>query len=64
MSDSGAPLRAVLINAEDQYGLFPVGAEMPGGWRSADFTGTEAECTGYVDEQWTDMRLLSLRHSL
>ncbi|MFE3630978.1 MbtH family protein [Streptomyces goshikiensis] len=64
MSGSGAPLWTVVINTEEQYGLFPAGIEIPGAWRAAGFTGTEAECTGYVDEQWTDMRPLSLRQSL
>ncbi len=64
MSDDGAPLWTVLINDEEQYGLFPAVIAVPGGWRTAGFTGTEAECTRYVDEQWIDMRPLSLRQSL
>lgn len=54
----------VLVNDEEQHGLFPADRPAPGGWREAGFTGTEEECTAYVDEHWTDMRPLSLRRAL
>ncbi|MFB8280459.1 MbtH family protein [Nocardia colli] len=53
----------VLINGEEQYSLFPVELAVPGGWRQAEFTGTEAECMAFVDRVWTDMRPLSQRTS-
>ncbi|WP_225821730.1 MbtH family protein [Streptomyces naphthomycinicus] len=53
----------VLINAEEQYGLFPADREPPGGWRHTGFTGDERSCERYVDEHWTDMRPLSLRRA-
>jgi MbtH protein len=60
--DNDDPARwTVLINSEEQYGLYPVDREVPAGWRPADFAGTEEECIAYVDEHWTDMRPLSLR---
>ncbi|MGC0333706.1 MbtH protein [Streptomyces sp. SAI-170] len=64
MSDNGPERWTVLINAEEQYGLFPAELPTPAGWRSADFSGTEEECVRYVDEHWTDMRPLSLRQAL
>jgi MbtH protein len=56
----------VLVNFEEQYGLYPVGKKVPEGWRTADpnFTGTEDECQAYVDEAWTDMRPASLRRTM
>lgn len=51
----------VLINAEDQYGLFPADLPSPAGWRLAGYAGTEAECMAYVDEHWTDMRPRGIR---
>ncbi|MGW2426318.1 MbtH family protein [Streptomyces sp. NPDC001709] len=54
----------VLINSEEQYGLFPNGQTPPQGWQEAGFSGTEEECVRYVDEHWTDMRPLSLRREL
>ncbi|MFB7243756.1 antibiotic synthesis protein MbtH [Streptomyces populi] len=64
MSDNGPERWTVLVNAEEQYGLFPAELPLPDGWRPADFTGTEDECVRYVDEHWTDMRPLSLRKAL
>ncbi|WP_084210777.1 MbtH family protein [Pseudonocardia acaciae] len=53
----------VLVNSEEQYGLFPSDLPPPAGWRSAGRVGTEAECVAFVDEQWTDMRPRSVRYA-
>jgi len=53
----------VLINDEEQYGIYPAGRGIPRGWREAGFEGVETECVSYVDEHWTDMRPLSLRQA-
>ena len=50
----------VLINAEEQYSLWPKYLSIPTGWRAVK-EGTQAECAQFVDEVWTDMRPLSLR---
>jgi MbtH protein len=52
---------AVVVNDEEQYSIWPVGRDLPAGWRPDGFTGTEAECLAYIDETWTDMRPASLR---
>lgn len=57
-------LWAVLINHEEQYGIYPATARVPGGWRPAGFVGTEDECQAYVDERWNDMRPASLRRAM
>lgn len=54
----------VLINDEEQYGLFPADKQLPGGWKPAGFTGSEETCMKFVDEHWTDMRPKSLRDAL
>jgi MbtH protein len=66
MADEGSPVGQfkVLVNDEEQYGLFPATLPVPDGWRLAGFSGTEAECSAWVDEHWTDMRPLSLRHAM
>lgn len=63
---SGEPVErwAVLVNHEEQYGLFPAGRPAPGGWRPAGFEGTEDECTAHVDETWTDLRPAALRRAM
>jgi MbtH protein len=51
----------VLINDEEQYSLWPKGKAIPAGWRHTGKEGSQAECSQYVDQVWTDMRPLSLR---
>ncbi|MGW4276439.1 MbtH family protein, partial [Streptomyces seoulensis] len=51
----------VLRNDEEQYSLWPVDVDVPAGWQPVGKEGTEAECSDYVDEVWTDMRPRSLR---
>lgn len=50
----------VLINAEEQYSLWPKYIEVPRGW-SLVSEGNKAECLAYVKRMWTDMRPRSLR---
>jgi MbtH protein len=52
---------AVVVNDEEQYSIWPVGRDLPAGWRPDGFTGTEDECLAHIDEVWTDMRPASLR---
>lgn len=62
MPDSQQTLtHAVVVNAEEQYSIWPEGRELPAGWRRDGFAGTEDECLSYIDEVWTDMRPASLR---
>ncbi|WP_410652698.1 MbtH family protein [Amycolatopsis sp. cmx-4-54] len=53
----------VLVNHEEQHGLFPAELPLPGGWREAGFSGSEEECVAFVDRTWTDMTPLSLREA-
>ncbi|MEU6918979.1 MbtH family protein [Streptomyces olindensis] len=50
----------VLVNDEGQHSLWPAFAEIPAGWRTAHGEDTRAACLAYVEENWTDMRPLSL----
>ncbi|MCO1574772.1 MULTISPECIES: MbtH family protein [unclassified Crossiella] len=54
----------VLVNDEEQYSLWPVGTELPAGWRAVGKQGTKDECMRHVDEVWTDMRPKSLRERM
>ena len=54
----------VLINAEEQYSLWPKEKAVPPGWREVGQEGTRAECAAYVDATWLDMRPLSLRQAM
>jgi len=50
----------VLVNAEEQYSLWPVFAAVPDGWTIAAGPDARQACLAYVEEHWTDMRPKSL----
>ncbi|MFI8437989.1 MbtH family protein [Streptomyces sp. NPDC079020] len=50
----------VLVNEEGQYSLWPAFAEVPAGWTVRHGQDTRQSCLDYVEENWTDMRPLSL----
>lgn len=54
----------VVMNHEEQYSIWPVGREIPLGWRAVGKTGNKKECLAYIEEVWTDMRPLSLRKKM
>ena len=51
----------VVVNAEEQYSIWPADRENPLGWSDAGKVGTKEECLAYIKEVWTDMRPRSLR---
>jgi MbtH protein len=51
---------SVLINDEGQHSLWPVQFEVPAGWRAIGPQGTRQTCMAWIDENWRDMRPLSL----
>jgi MbtH protein len=54
----------VVVNHEEQYSIWPVGADLPSGWREAGMSGKKDDCLQYIKEVWTDMRPLSVRRQL
>jgi MbtH protein len=64
MTEAKTQQWTVLINQEEQYGLFPQDLTVPAGWREAGFSGSEEACVAYVDQHWTDMRPASLRKAM
>jgi MbtH protein len=54
----------VVVNEEEQYSLWPVGLQIPLGWRSEGTTGSEAHCLARVEQIWPDIRPKSLRDSI
>ncbi len=51
----------VLANDEGQHSLWPSFAEVPAGWTVVFREDTKDACLAYVEENWTDLRPLSLR---
>lgn len=61
MSDDDRTTYTVVLNDEGQYSIWPVGRDLPAGWRSDGTSGTKAECLAHIERVWTDMRPASLR---
>ncbi|MER5950468.1 MbtH family NRPS accessory protein [Streptomyces sp. NPDC001904] len=54
----------VVINSEEQYSVWPLGREIPAGWRDAGEQGSKDACLAHIDQVWTDMRPLTLRQEM
>ena len=54
----------VVINAEEQYSIWPADREDPLGWKDAGKSGSKQECLRYIQDVWTDMRPLTLRKKM
>ncbi|MER6447358.1 MbtH family protein [Streptomyces venezuelae] len=50
----------VLVNDENQHSLWPSFAEVPAGWRPVLSDASREDAVRYVEENWTDLRPLSL----
>lgn len=50
----------VLVNDENQHSLWPSFAEVPAGWRTVLGDASREDAVRYVEENWTDLRPLSL----
>ena len=57
-------IMVVLVNAEDQYSLWPAAAATPEGWTLVHPPAARADCLAYVEAHWTDMRPASLREAM
>lgn len=53
----------VVVNAEEQYSIWPSGRELPVGWTLAGFSGLKSDCLTHIDKVWTDITPLSARQS-
>ncbi|MFH8611422.1 MbtH family protein [Streptomyces sp. NPDC018029] len=54
----------VVANDEEQFSIWPLGREVPAGWRDMGVSGPEARCLEHIAEVWTDLRPLSLRQDM
>lgn len=60
-SDDDGLAWLVLVNAEGQHALWPVGATVPEGWHETGPEGPRETCLAWVDRHWADLRPASLR---
>lgn len=51
----------IVVNAELQYSIWPDHRPLPDGWQAVGSAQTQAECLDWIEQNWTDMRPLSLR---
>jgi MbtH protein len=63
-SDEDNTTYTVVMNAEEQYSIWPADRELPAGWTSEGTVGPKADCLAHIDRVWTDMRPLSLRRAM
>ena len=54
----------VLVNAEQQYSLWPGFKEVPAGWHVTGPRGARQECLAWIEANWTDMRPKSLAEAM
>lgn len=54
----------VLVNHEGQHSLWPTFASVPDGWTVTHDAAPRARALEYVEQNWTDMRPLSLVRSM
>lgn len=54
----------VVVNEEEQHSLWPVCLAVPDGWTVRKGECSRQECLDFINENWTDMRPLSLRRAM
>jgi MbtH protein len=52
---------AVVVNDDGYYSIWPLGRDLPAGWRTEGTTGTEQQCADRIDQVWTGLDPASLR---
>jgi MbtH protein len=52
---------AVVLNSDGAYSIWPLGRDLPAGWRAEGTTGTEEVCVAHIDRVWTGLDPSSLR---
>jgi MbtH protein len=54
----------VLVNDEGQHSLWPSPVDVPAGWEQRFGEDTREACLAWVEENWTDLRPLSLQRRM
>ena len=54
----------VLVNDEEQHGLWATFGDVPTGWRVMYGEADRAACVDHIEQNWTDIRLKNLREML
>ncbi|MEV0155430.1 MbtH family NRPS accessory protein [Micromonospora sp. NPDC050686] len=62
--EAGRRRYRVVVNDEEQYSIWPVELDCPGGWHDVAVTGDKQTCLDHIERTWTDMRPRSLRERM
>lgn len=62
--DEDTTIYTVVINAEEQYSIWPADRELPNGWHAEGASGPKDDCLAHIEQVWTDMRPRSLRERM
>lgn len=54
---------AVIVNARQQYAVWPSGTGLPAGWQATGWSGGEQACLDRIAELWTDGRPTPVRRA-
>lgn len=54
----------IVKNIEEQYSIWPSYKKIPNGWEVIGESRIKSECLAYIDQNWTDMRPLSLKQQM
>ena len=60
MKSLGDSRSFLLVNDEEQHSLWPAFADVAAGWRVDYGEAERASCLNYIEQNWTDIRPLSL----
>lgn len=63
-STGRTPQLRVVVNDEEQYSIWPAEQTLPAGWYDVGVAGSEDECLDWIEQNWTDLRPLSLRQAM
>jgi MbtH protein len=62
--DSGERRYKVVVNADEQYSIWPEGRQNAPGWADEGKNGTRGECLAHIQAVWTDLRPAGLRRQM
>ncbi|MBY8870775.1 MbtH family NRPS accessory protein [Micromonospora sp. PLK6-60] len=63
-AEAGERRYRVVVNDEEQYAIWPVELDRPGGWHDVGVTGDRRTCLDHIERTWTDLRPRSLRERM
>ena len=59
--DSTTRAWEVVVNAEGQHSIWPVGKTLPAGWSLTGFRASKPACLAHIGETWPDIRPRSVQ---